>query len=417
MSSDRASKCIKPAYEIGSNYNALTDSVCKARKVFGRVAAEDATYCLEGVTYSLAYAPAITPIKNAFEAYDRVFPLFQGYFASFVNKLAEELRDDILSPSGAQVSEMSRIDVVRDDSEKVKTYAAAISAALETILERTAMGVDVKGNRTKTPAEIKAFIEENEKTVELYASGTEAHGSFNDLRECLDKLDVFYKRLTVATSPLKTLFPDGVSDANLAVGLTALKKVSDELNELTADKKGDENAMSEILKKAEGLMSALRADIQAAMTQRTALISKAFERIAETVPPAQSGAIIAVRRGDDGLAARRLTPEEETQLLASPGVATMTISSICAVRHKDRDCKGQFAVHMLIANYVVSADTKKLFVVDDGYSGLQLPEWERIDAEDFSKAAVKDEDPVVYFSAAAYAQLKRLTKTPIIEGK
>lgn len=368
-----------------------------------------------GSACTLDYAPAIDCIKSLYQEYVRAFTCAKEFFRAFVQRLMSNMTKALVNKIPSPSDAMRAAVKVADGCEVIEASARKTSSALTRIYE-SMTGIGMDGVQLPTPTQIQAFISANAGALGQYDPSTGIPDAFDKLKDCLLELNGVFDDLLSSASSLQKVkeeynFSRKETEAEIKADIEALcqeyNTATDNLDFFANTKGGQYNQILVFLQKADSLMKAVQAKIAAEIQKRVAPISEAFDRIVPTVPVRPSENVFSVKLKGKSLVSSRMSVKELLQKLQNEAVATITLSTACAVQEDGKDCNGQFSLAVLKQKHVVSSDAKVLFVVDDGYSAIRLPEWEVIDANDFNA------DDELYFSQSALEKLQTISKVEI----
>ena len=346
--------------------------------------------------YTLNYEPVIEPIKNMYQKYVITFASARERFRQYVKWIMDDIASALLEKATDTSNSMKRLEKEYGYCDRARYFAQKIFDAMEAVVEiMSRVGAD--DSKLISPAQIENFINDTAGMVSQYDSNLEIIRGFEELKGTLRELNEAWGKFFTGLSD----FPEFPFECDFTAIFTSLSKIYQSFLQFTDTKKGKKNTVT-LLQQAESVIKALRAQFALEMQKRIAPISTAFDRIEPKVPDLPSDSVFSVTVKGNGLVASRMNAKELLQKLQDEAVATITLSTACAVTENGKDCKGQFSLKVLKQKHVISSDAQILFVVDDGYSALSLSERELIDANDFS---VEDE---IYFSQSALEKLKKL---------
>lgn len=287
--------------------------------------------------------------------------------------------NDILSGLNADITAFNEI--------QIETDLKAMRAPLEKVYNKLEMVASIKSSENNKLSEI---IRQADKMV------TELNGKIEK------EIEDLFSDLTSAASAAGKVN----NQSDLETMIRSLDELYSKFVSLLSVKKNGEIKFSDKLKKADMLMNNAQSKIKAEMDRRMAPISTAFARINPTVPAEpqkspnlQAEEVVEIKPGERGIDARKVPFDTLSQ---KKNVVTLTLSSVFASQNDGKDCKGLFTLKVLKEKNVVSSDAEVLFIVDDGYSEIQLPKGEDLRSNDVNE---KEE---VYFSISVFEKLKKL---------
>ena len=346
--------------------------------------------------YTLNYEPVIAPLKNMYQKYVTTFATARERFRNYVKYVMVDIASALLEKADDPSDPMKLVNSEAVFATSLRDHAQKMFEAMEAVVEIfSRVGAD--DGKLISPAQIENFINDTADMVSQYDSNLDIIHGFEELKGTLRELNEAWEKFFTEISNFPEITP---SCNQLAVG-ARFKRINEDLLQFADTKKGKKNTVT-LLQQAESGIKALRAQFALEIQKRIAPISTAFDRIEPKVPDLPSDSVFSVKVKGNGLVASRMNAKELLQKLQDEAVATITLSTACAVTENGKDCKGQFSLKVLKQKHVISSDAQILFVVDDGYSALSLSERELIDANDFS---VEDE---MYFSQSALEKLKNL---------
>lgn len=398
---------VEMAFIIGGYCNEISGYIESAKNTLSEISENRSIsiFNSNGKSYVLNYAPALSPIKELYEEYINALNRGNECFKEKVEEIMDALKIAALNPDGSYAAmTKTRANQLLEDGETIKGYASKILSVMNKTVQFLVEGVAEKGQIASSPAAIQSFIIDNSKTLDLYDVNTGIKDGFESLNEYLNFLNTALNNLSISILDLRKI-RDGASPKTMS---SLLENVYNKLNSMIVIKKGEESQLPMILLRANDLMLDLQSKIANEMHKRIAPISFAFERISPAIPNRQSEIVYSVQPKGNILVSRRLNFIDISKRLSQKSIATVSISTACAVQNDERDCKGQFSLSVLKEKHVITSDASALFVIDDGYSAISLPNWENVGINDFSK------DDEIYFSQSALDKLRSISNIEIV---